>query len=242
MSPSKPPAKKASVLKAPKVRQTSSQTPKKSPNVNFKQPDDPPDDIEELIGSLGATFLDRGENWKRAGYMKTRVIDGEQYTYYQQRVDIFVGYPLTYEDVEVRLLNCGNFVFCETKIPAWFGSSKHFGCELRSNNPNRAIPVSDSEFLAMTATAQEISQANPDMDAKQLAQPTQKIPLSFRCKEPFLNLRIITLPCKDVTVGGARTYYFLVSFYLQGVQELLQRKRQAGTAGTHIDSFADLYD
>ena len=76
MSPKKPPAKKPSVLKAPKVRQTSGQTPKKSPNVNFKQPDDPPDDIEELIGSLGATFLDRGENWKRAGYMKTRVIDG----------------------------------------------------------------------------------------------------------------------------------------------------------------------
>eukprot|EP00956_Cyclotella_meneghiniana_P003989 scaffold4851_cov79-Cyclotella_meneghiniana.AAC.1 len=135
MSAKKSPAKK-SAPKALKVRTT----PKKSfKSATFNKAND---DNEELIDSLSiASLIDRGENfsfndshsWKRAGYLKTRIVDGEQYTYC---VEFFVGYPITLEDEDfnVRLSTCGNFVLFPTKVPAWFGSPKHYTAELCAGN------------------------------------------------------------------------------------------------------------
>ena len=248
----KPAAKKDPPPKAPKRRQTPTPSKKKQ-GVSFEEDDD----VEDLAEAFSrTTVIDRGSNfslngshaWKRCGYIKVRMHNNTEIRYYEQRVDVFVGFPVSEQDLKVELSSCGNFVHVQTKIPSWFGSNKHYRAEYRAvHGANAAFPISESQNTALLETAQEIRDANPDMDElERLSHPTQTIPLSFQCKLPVMELRIIHLPCRDVTVtfNGANvaTFYFVVSFKLFGTKQIKGTKPQPVQASVNMDTWNDLYD
>ena len=249
---SKKPAAKKTIPKAPKVRTTPASKKKKA--VTFgEEEDDALEDLSEAFSrheiiDRGSNFsLNGGHDWKRCGYIRVSLENAVEVRNYEQRVDVFVGYPIREDDLDVTLSSCGNFVQVQTKIPSWFGSNKHYRAEYRAARPGEAFPISDSESTALLEVAQEIRKANPNMDDNEkLSHPLQTIPLSFQCKPPVLDLRVINVTCRAVTVRFNRqdenTFYFMVSFRLIGTAQIIDTRPQPAAARVTLDDWADLYD